>query len=60
MGRYASFQLRNTPNRLIFMHKNTEDKPPFLSSWKNWYWLVGSLLALMIGLLYWFSVHFSA
>ncbi|HLW50732.1 MAG TPA: hypothetical protein VKZ78_07140 [Sphingobacteriaceae bacterium] len=32
--------------------------PPFIRTWKRFYWLVVIVLVVLILLFYWFTVHF--
>ena len=37
----------------------TEDRPPFLGTWRNVYILLMAVLVVEILLMYWITVHFS-
>ena len=37
----------------------TDDRPPFLNSWRTVYALLVIVLAVEITLMYWLTVHFS-
>jgi hypothetical protein len=36
-----------------------KDQPPVFKSWRQWYWLVLSILAAQIMLFYWLTQYFA-
>ncbi len=37
----------------------TEDRPPFLRTWRNVYMLLVAVFVVEVVLMYWLTVHFS-
>jgi hypothetical protein len=40
-------------------HKPTNELPPFVKSWKQFYWMLAAWLFVLIALFYAFTAHFA-
>ena len=57
---HFSFIIFHFPAFLEFIaHSMTEDRPPFLRTWRNVYILLVAVFVVEVVLMYWLTVHFS-